>query len=672
MVIKSGEFFDLTTTSYNNEYGKLKNDNAKAHGISSTLDKYIEELKKITTIPESDVKDDKYEKRMKRLVFLERCNGCPGLQSYFEGMNTYINGKEIRILKDGTFEQYDGESNPLILICAGGNIITIFAKLLLNDINTYIANPGAALSRFFPSYLDEEKKTCLITFLKNGDFQKSVEELASKYFSDFDYNLLPNKNPPKKSVLLPIAQDSAMETSTDEITHNPKKRKLSLNAQDSAMEVRTDFEDFSQDDALFRDMVEASGNTFVIGEELSVSELPLQNGGVSPTTSKRPRTLTSKATQNKEEEEEERKRKVKVKVKVNEKGYIFANKEVTKDMKGFVLFRVKTRFLNNTNVPVVNNACHDAGLPPDVKKNLFPQMVQESWKFEEWWKKLDDGKIPCKSFIEHLIKQKKDIESSTKNNIIGTIETYKNKLKVNVVKDDLNSIIEYLHNTTKNLNTFIEEWLKTNPVHKNDWVDSNFSTLNNIVTDNDGLLIRLNSAIIGHFLNRENEKDFNCIEILESILYKENLLSNNKLYNASPKIQLVSFSQLRNELAKHISGLTKIIRNLPGGVALTINAIQTTEMDFGQNTIITFGPVNITIEHVPDNKEPENKNPDKILDDIASMGSIKSSQVGGRLQKTKKYKRKYIKTLKRKYIKTLKRKYIKTLKRKYIKTLKRK
>ena len=648
MVIKSGEFFDLTTTSYNNEYGKLKNDNAKAHGISSTLDKYIEELKKITTIQESDVKDDKYEKRRKRLDFLILCNGCKGLKTYFEGMNTYINGKEIRILKDGTFEQYDGKSNPLILICAGGNIITIFAKLLLNDINNYTAVPKKALSRFFPSYLDEEKKTCLIEFLTtNKTFQEYVQELASKDFSDFDYNLLPNKPPPKKIALLPIAQDSATETYTDEITHAQKKRKLSPNTQDSAMEVRTVFEDFSQDGALFLDMVEASGNTFVIGEEVSVSELPLQNGGVSP-VHKRQRTLTSKATQNekekeeKEEKDEERKRKRKVK----EEGNIFAKKEVTKDMKGFVLFRVKTRFLNNTNVPAVNNACHDAGLPPDVKKNLFPQMVQESWKSTEWWSKL--GHESCKSFIEYLIEMKKDIESSTKNNIIGTIETYKNKLKENVVKDELNSIIEYLHNTTKNLNTFIEEWLKTNPVHKNDWVDFNFSTLNNIVTDNDGLLIRLNSAIIGHFLNIENEKDFNCIEILESILYKENLLSNNKLYNASPKIQLVSFSQLRNGLAKHISGLTKIIRNLPGGVALTINAIQTTELDFGQNTIITFGPVDITIEHVPDNKEPENKNPDKILDDIASMGSIKSSQVGGRLQKTKKYKRKYIKTLKRK------------------------
>ena len=657
MGIKSGEFFDLTTTSYNNEYGKLKNDNAKAHGISSTLDKYIEELEMIT---KGAVKDDKYEKRMKRLEFLILCNGCPGLRSYFEGMNTYINGKEIQFLKYGTFEQYDGKSNPLILICAGGNIITIFAKLLLIDIDNYKTDPKKALSRFFPSYLDEGGKECLINFLTKGTFQKSVQELASKDFSDFDYNLLPNKEGLKHK----------KSAHSMEIDHHPEKEGVFTQEK----------EGFTQEEEGFT-QVEVYNTDDVFIEHSSLIQLkPMSAGSLG----KRIRTASKRATDNQTWMAQEADNKANAKKQKTSKPPIkYAVKE-KKDMTGFVLFRVKTLFYNKEYVDPMPNTCDTVKLPSNVKKNLFPQMVQDSWTKDEWWKNLfikpaenSPTTSSCLSFILNLIKKKRDIEKSTKNNIYGTIETYKNKPNV-IFKDDLNSIIEYLHNTTKNLNAFIErwfkDWFKTNRAIKDNWVDDNFSTLNKIVTCNNGLLIKLNRDIINYFLNKDiinyslnkdNQGNFYCDEIIQTILKKENEFNDhpNKIYTASPpKLLVVPFSKLRKELVKGVEeiswynlpqgvkGVEEISwYNLPQGVNVTINAIETDKLDSGSNVIVTLDDGNnaAKVEHVADLNEPETGKIDVlVLNDDTANGE--SDKIGGRKsQKTKKYKRKYKKSIKK-------------------------
>ena len=645
---KSGEFFDLTTTSYNNEYGKLKNDNAKAHGISSTLDKYIKELEMITR-----VKDDKYEKRMKRLKFLEKCNGCPGLRSYFEGMNTYINGKEIRILQDGTFEQYDGKNNPLILICAGGNIITIFAKLLLNDINNYTTVPKKALSKFFPSYLDEGGKECLIEFLTKETFQKSIQELADKDFSDFDYNLLPNK---ETAHLM-------------EVDHHPENEDVFIQEKEGFTQAEIDN---NYDDDVF------------IEQPQQIQLKPMIAGSVENRVrvpSKRKITASGRLMEYNAQLAEEAENKANAKKQKTFKPPIkYAVKEKN-DMTGFVLFRVKTLFYNKEYVAPMPNTCDTVKLPPNVKKNLFPQMVQDSWTEKEWWKDLfiNPDKInspttsSCLSFILNLIKKKRDIEKSTKNNIYGTIETYKNKPNV-IFKDDLNSIIEYLHNTTKNLNAFIErwfkDWFKTNRAIKDNWVDDNFSTLNKIVTCNNGLLIKLNRDIINYFLNKDNQEIFYCDEIIQTILKKENEFNDhpNKMYTASPpKLLVVPFSKLRKELVKGVEELVKGVEiswyNLPQGVKVTINAIETDKLDSGSNVIVTLDDGNneAKVEHVADLNEPETGKIDVlVLNDGVTIGE--SVKIGGRKpQKTKKYKRKYKKGIKK--TKKYKRKYKKSIKK---------
>ena len=75
----AGEFFDLSITSINNDYGALHNIGVMLYGINFPLEKFIKELRMII----SESADDKTTKREARLAFLEHCNSLPALQNLF-------------------------------------------------------------------------------------------------------------------------------------------------------------------------------------------------------------------------------------------------------------------------------------------------------------------------------------------------------------------------------------------------------------------------------------------------------------------------------------------------------------------------------------------------------------------------------------------------------------
>lgn len=198
----SGEFFDLTITSYNNAFGKKKIEGALRYGLTPPLQKYIDEL--LMIIP-SDIgyvgangspgtADDKTPKRIARVDFLKIINTYEIFQNYFFEMMKYLNG----IKNEGDFS-----NNFLIFSIAGGNIIVIFTKLLWELYQYTIAtNNGTSLpllSIFNQKIIQIPDITTKLNdaFNKistNPDFITLWQELSSKSFSDFDYNLLPSKN----------------------------------------------------------------------------------------------------------------------------------------------------------------------------------------------------------------------------------------------------------------------------------------------------------------------------------------------------------------------------------------------------------------------------------------------------------------------------------------------
>ena len=217
----SGEFFDLTLTSYNNNFGRDKIIYSLHHGIEIPMQKYINELEEIAKTS----RDDKSYKRSLRLKFLKECNEHDYLQKYFEILLGWLNGGGDRTsykFIPGAFNSAQYKSQKLILTISGGNIYIIFARLLANikwasqqpqtsqDPLSIITNIFDNLTTTNKNILDQQENETdglinkldilydIITILADDSpLITLINELLSNSgnFSDFDYNLLPNKNP---------------------------------------------------------------------------------------------------------------------------------------------------------------------------------------------------------------------------------------------------------------------------------------------------------------------------------------------------------------------------------------------------------------------------------------------------------------------------------------------
>ena len=242
----SGELFDLTITSYNNKFGKEKIDCSIENGIRTPISKYIKELLMITGTDRQLDQDDKTSKRRYRLEFLQVANTYETLQNYFIYMMRYLNGESIYTIFPGAgVENAQGEeeskgyipptistpnqswmdNNFLIFTIAGGNIIVIFAKLIQEIMHEIMNETNVNnLSLFNTAYT-----TAYNTSWREGwqalpqEFMGSVnnvlmervgEQLRPQEFSDFDYNLLPNKTTiSQQEYRAPVSQQESQKIS---------------------------------------------------------------------------------------------------------------------------------------------------------------------------------------------------------------------------------------------------------------------------------------------------------------------------------------------------------------------------------------------------------------------------------------------------------------------------
>lgn len=183
-----GELFDITITSYNNKFGNEKIKTSFEYGINFPLIYYINELEKII---HKDPSDDKTEKRRNRLYFLKMCNTEENkiFIDLFNNLITYLNGGSMNISNN-----YNNQ--PLIVVLAGGNIISIFfnvLKLLLSEESgvDIIFNlfDNVKRSEEFKKLLEQIKYSLkdnyyLRDYLQSSEYQN---------YSDLDFNLLPNR-----------------------------------------------------------------------------------------------------------------------------------------------------------------------------------------------------------------------------------------------------------------------------------------------------------------------------------------------------------------------------------------------------------------------------------------------------------------------------------------------
>ena len=202
--VLSGEFYDISIPTYTNNFGKKYIECIWNYGIDIPLSKHIDELNDIIT----NSKDDKSDKRIKRLNFLNMCYKINNLKEIFILFSNLLNGggsnnselyKEFPLPRESCqFKQY-ADSQKLVLTCAGGNIITIFAQFVyiiwdndfekIGEINKFILNHYASkLNTTGTDILNSIKEEII-----NEIDKEIVEELANKSYSDFDFKITPNK-----------------------------------------------------------------------------------------------------------------------------------------------------------------------------------------------------------------------------------------------------------------------------------------------------------------------------------------------------------------------------------------------------------------------------------------------------------------------------------------------
>jgi hypothetical protein len=147
----SGEMFDLTAASFNNEFGAEHNKCVIKHGINFPLSKFITELEMII----AGSNDDKTDKRKGRLAFLRTCESSSIIEDFFSLFTNYLNGGGTDSTRSNwAMQQY--YDNFMVITAAGGNIIILFAQLIANIIDVFKCKVNADDdSSFDPSVADD-------------------------------------------------------------------------------------------------------------------------------------------------------------------------------------------------------------------------------------------------------------------------------------------------------------------------------------------------------------------------------------------------------------------------------------------------------------------------------------------------------------------------------------
>ena len=174
----SGEFFDLTLSSFNNLFGKEKIIYSMRKGIEVPISKFLYELQEIEKL----TNDDKTDKRKLRYILLSAANKDLRnvLASFFEVMMCWLNGGGDKLSQyyPGYYNFSQYYQQRLIIMVNGGNIITIFAKLLLNIIQT-----SSSYSTFTEIYDNLTKSNREFIYeLENWEFNEVSESSINEEF----------------------------------------------------------------------------------------------------------------------------------------------------------------------------------------------------------------------------------------------------------------------------------------------------------------------------------------------------------------------------------------------------------------------------------------------------------------------------------------------------------
>ena len=560
----AGEFFDLSITSINNDYGALHNIGVMLYGINFPLEKFIKELRMII----SESADDKTTKREARLAFLEHCNSLPALQNLFSLFCNYLNGQ------DGTGRQYP---NFIVITAAGGNIIIVFAQLIMNMIYAFTSdnqNPEPYLTQTNKILLE----ILLKILLKKTNPGVANIQLLEQLLKQLLKQLL-------SSIQQHFSSDPAMLGVLQEIADSPASDcdfKLSPNiflTRDQESEILVD----------------------IVTSKLTGMDIDSQNGsqigGTVDEDIQELLTMFSKLSVNPEKRKE---------FKFIED--LLSQAIKNKNNAGFLLFRAKTLI-----------DCRKYYKPPYTPKqlkqykqscskkykDLYPQIIQQQHldealaEISEQQPNIAPRTHPCFIYLNHLMEKKEAIKNSTQRTIAQIIQLFIDGYfkKANSSgsmfplippsENNTEAIIAYTRNITSNINKYIQKWFTVeltpssaparSSLNLSDYDYKSlvecFLSLDTMIKYDD-LIPRLCADILNYFLN---DPSFHTETILDELIVTYNTSMRTQCVMLPSDIILVPtvYQEKLSIIKKILNDSLNSELGYPDGLRITINAIIT-------------------------------------------------------------------------------------------------
>jgi len=590
----SGEMFDLTAASFNNEFGAEHNKCVIKHGINFPLSKFIKELEMI--IAGSD--DDKTDKRKARLAFLRTCESSNIVEDFFSLFTNYLNGGGTDSTRDNwAMQQY--YDNFMVITAAGGNIIILFAQLIANIIDVFKSKVNADEDGSFdhsvadtwdivdPDYESVDFPTHGAANRAEAMFSKNFGRWHKNFWDiiNYTYDSLTRTN----KILLEGLATINGRFSKQQLCFMIAKHFIKLDDEDDrtlktlwnvALSDISDF-DFKLSPNIHPSL---AGDPEADPADVLASVLE----GLGTDSDGAASSLI---------------------------GELFSNIKPD-DSAGFLLFRVKTLIDCSTDYTQQYTSKELKTMQRDCANKLgkwvwglYPQIMQQSY--------LND--VPqgsdCWNYLNHLNEKKQAIREATQNSIDETMKFHQagyfkqaNSLgemfaMVDPAQNSTEAIIDYISNITYHMNIYIETWETINPrgenilsskaapalhegglparfSHKS--VCYNFLSLDTIFTVDDGLVARLSADILNYFLNNPN---FNTEAILDNLIKSFNAkraaltgTTSNCFMPPSDLLAVPTNKDFNGPLRtiKHILDGTRYSQlGYPDGIRITLNAIET-------------------------------------------------------------------------------------------------
>jgi len=591
----SGEMFDLTAASFNNEFGAEHNKCVIKHGINFPLSKFIKELEMI--IAGSD--DDKTDKRKARLAFLRTCESSTIVEEFFSLFTNFLNGGGTDSTRSNwAMQQY--YDNFLVITAAGGNIIILFAQLLANIIDVFKCKVNADEdSSFDPSVADDwdiaepdYESVDFPTHAAAGRAQTMFSTSFGRWNKNFwdvingTYSSLTRTN----KILLEGLASVNGQFSKQQLCFMIAKHFIELDEADDrtmrtlwnvALSDISDF-DFKLSPNIHPDLAGDPEATLVDALTSAFSGLGTDTDSGAASSLIRE---------------------------------LFSNIK-SDDSAGFLLFRVKTLIDCTTDYRQQYTARELKSMQRDCANRLgnwvwglYPQIMQQNYLTD-----VPSGS-DCWKYLNHLNEKKQAIREATQNSIDETMKFHQagyfkeaNSLgqmfaMVNPAQNSTEAIIDYISNITYHMNIYIEKWETINPRGQNILSASaapglhqgglparfshksvcyNFLSLDTILTVDDGLVARLSADILNYFLNNPN---FNTELILDNLITSFNAkraaLTGTTSECFMPPSDLLAVPTNKNfngplRTIKHILDGTRYSElGYPDGIRITLNAIET-------------------------------------------------------------------------------------------------